>query len=69
MTDVRGVGLMWGMEVKEHGPEIVKKALESGLVINCTAGQVLRFLPALIVTRQAIDSMIKILDKVLKSFK
>lgn len=69
VTEVRGLGLMWGMEVKEHGPAMVQKALEAGLVINCTAGQVLRFLPALTVSEQQIDEMIKILDKVLKHFK
>ncbi len=69
VVDIRGLGLMWGMEVKDHGPAIVQKALEAGLVINCTAGQVLRFLPSLIVSEAQIEKMIKILDKVLKHFK
>lgn len=64
---VRGVGLMWGLEVKEHGPEMVKLALELGLVINCTAGKVLRFLPALTIGRAEVDEAAAILRSVLQS--
>lgn len=67
VKETRGQGLMWGMEVTAHGPAIVQKALELGLVINCTAGCVLRFLPALIITPEDIDQMGKLLDKAIKS--
>ena len=52
---VRGRGLILGMELTIEGGEIVKKALQRGLLINCTVGKVLRFLPPLIVTREEID--------------
>ncbi|MCD4813037.1 acetylornithine transaminase [bacterium] len=65
-VDVRGIGLMWGMELKEKGPEVVRQALAAGLVMNCTAGNVLRFLPALIITKQEIDEALKILEKVME---
>lgn len=67
ITNVRGVGLMWGIEVKEGGPDFVVKALDKGLVINCTAGNVLRCLPALTITEKEMDSAIKILRKLFES--
>ncbi len=66
ITQVRGRGLMIGMELTVEGGEIVKTALDRGLLINCTAGKTLRFVPPLIVTRKEIDQMIKILDGIFK---
>ncbi len=65
ITQIRGRGLMIGMELSIEGGEIVKTALEQGLLINCTAGKVLRFVPPLIVTQAEIDQMIDILDTIL----
>ncbi|MCW9049528.1 MAG: aspartate aminotransferase family protein, partial [Deltaproteobacteria bacterium] len=62
IVDVRGRGLMFGMELSIEGGEIVKTALGRGLLINCTVGKVLRFVPPLIVTQNEIDQMISILD-------
>ncbi|MCD6580462.1 MAG: aspartate aminotransferase family protein [Desulfuromusa sp.] len=62
VAQVRGRGLMVGMELTIEGGEIVKTALDRGLLINCTAGKILRFVPPLIVTRAEVDQMIKILD-------
>ena len=45
IEEVRGLGLMLGMELKEEGQDIVKKCLEEGVLINCAAKNVLRFLP------------------------
>lgn len=66
IAQVRGRGLMVGMELKIEGGEIVKTALDRGLLINCTAGKTLRFVPPLIVTREEIDQMIEILDGIFK---
>ena len=55
---------MVGMELKEEGQEIVKKCVEEGVLINCAAKKVLRFLPPLIVKEKDIDYLIDILDKV-----
>ncbi|MBN1595962.1 acetylornithine transaminase [candidate division FCPU426 bacterium] len=65
IVGVRGTGLMWGLELKERGPETVRLALEAGLVINCTAGQVLRFLPALTITPEEVDEAVAIIRKIL----
>jgi acetylornithine aminotransferase len=65
IVKVRGRGLMVGMELSIAGGDIVKTALERGLLINCTVGKVLRFVPPLIVTQTEIDRMIGILDTIL----
>ena len=64
IEEIRGFGLMVGMELKEEGQEIVKKCLEEGILINCADKKVLRFLPPLIVKEKEIDYLIDILDKV-----
>jgi len=66
IKNVRGRGLILGMELTIEGAEIVKTALDRGLLINCTVGKVLRFVPPLIVTQKEIDQMIKILDGIFK---
>lgn len=62
IVEVRGRGLILGMELNIEGGELVKTALERGLLINCTVGKVLRFVPPLIVSRNEIDQMLQILD-------
>ncbi|AEF96720.1 acetylornithine transaminase [Methanotorris igneus] len=64
IKEVRGLGLMLGMELEFNGGEIVKKMLEKGYLINCTSDVVLRFLPPLIVEKEHIDGLIKALDEV-----
>ncbi len=67
IKDVRGLGLMVGVELTEKGAAIVKKCQDNGLLLNCTKDYVLRFLPPLTITKKDVDTTIKILDKVLKS--
>jgi len=66
IKEIRGLGLMVGMELQEEGQEIVKKCLEEGVLINCTAKKVLRFLPPLIVEKEEIDYLIGVLNKIFK---
>ncbi|NQT82921.1 aminotransferase class III-fold pyridoxal phosphate-dependent enzyme, partial [bacterium] len=66
IKEVRGEGLMLGAELTTNGSAITAKCMERGLLINCTAGNVLRFLPAMTVSRQEIDRAIDILDGVLE---
>lgn len=67
ITDVRGRGLMIGIELKAQAKETVKHCIERGLLINCTHDKVLRLMPALNVTKKEIDQAISILDEVLRS--
>jgi len=65
ITDVRGIGLIIGAELAIPGAEIVRKALEKGLLINVAQDRVLRFVPPLTVGTQEIDAMLAILEEVL----
>ncbi|OQY18836.1 MAG: aspartate aminotransferase family protein [Desulfobacteraceae bacterium 4572_35.1] len=63
--EVRGRGLILGLQLDIPGADIVKQAMVQGLLLNCTAGSVLRFVPPLIVTRTEIDTAMEILDGIL----
>ena len=65
VTDVRGMGLLVGMEMTRECGDIVKSCMERGLLINHTAGNVLRFMPPLIVQEKDIDHLLDMLDDVL----
>ncbi len=65
IDSVRGIGLMIGVQLTGPGGEIVDKCLAKGLRINCTNNTVLRFMPAMIVTKEQIDEAISILNSVL----
>ena len=65
ISDVRGKGLMVGLELTKPGAEYVDKLREAGFLINCTAGNVLRFVPPLIITKEDIDEFVKALDEIL----
>ncbi len=65
IKEVRGKGLMIGVQLSSPGAEIVDKCLARGLRINCTNNTVLRFMPAMIVTKEQIDEAISILDSVM----
>ena len=65
ITEVRGQGLILGAELDRDGAGIAASCLEKGLLINCAAGKVLRFIPPLIVTKDEIEQGMDILEKVL----
>ena len=65
IREVRGMGVMVGVELAREGKEVVGKALEKGLIINCTAGKVLRLMPAMNVTRNEVDQALAIMRQVL----
>lgn len=65
VKEVRGKGLMVGLELNQEGTEIVYRCAEAGLLVNCTAKNTLRFLPPLIVTKADVDKCINILSEVL----
>ena len=64
VQNVRGRGLILGLELKMEGAEIVKEMMKKGFLINCTMNNVLRFLPPLIVTKDEVDQMIRALEEV-----
>lgn len=64
IIDVRGLGLMIGLELTRECTPVVKACMERGVLINCTAGSTLRFTPPLIVTEEEIDTVVDILENV-----
>jgi len=67
ILDVRGAGLLVGIELNRDATDVVAAALERGLLINRTATTVVRLLPPYIVTERDVDEAIGILDAVLSS--
>lgn len=65
VEEVRGMGLLLGMELSIPGIDIVRQMLDRGFIINCTQGKVLRFIPPLIITEAEIDRMTAALAEVL----
>ena len=68
IKEVRGRGLILGMELTCPGREIANECLDYGAIINCTAGNVLRFVPPLNITKAHVDELISVLDKVLPKY-
>ncbi len=68
IQEIKGKGLMLGIKLNvEEGKKIVKECRERGLLINLTAGEVLRFLPPLVVENADIDEALNILENVFKN--
>ncbi|MEG2213249.1 MAG: aspartate aminotransferase family protein [Clostridiales bacterium] len=63
VQQVRGMGLLLGLNCTRPGAAVVDKCLEKGLLINCTAGTVLRFVPPLIITEAEVDKCLAILKE------
>lgn len=63
IKEIRGLGLMIGVELTIAGDGIFKECLNRGLIINCTQGNVLRIMPALNVTARQIKKAVYILDQ------
>lgn len=68
ITEVRGMGLMLGVQLTKPGREIADACLSEGAIINCTAGDVLRFVPPLIVTKEQVDELCAVMERVLPKF-
>lgn len=68
VVEIRGQGLMLGMELARPCGVLTQRALEAGLLISVTADTVVRLLPPLIMTEQQADEVVAILAPVVKSF-
>lgn len=65
IVDHRGIGLIQGLEFKEKPAEIVKKALENGLVLIAAGNNTIRFVPPLIISEKEVDEMVDVLKSCL----
>ncbi len=67
ITNIKGMGLMLGVELSIDGTKIFEECFKRKLLINCTQGNILRIMPSLVVKRSDIDKAIGILIEVLSS--
>ena len=65
VKEVRGRGLILGMELTSEGRPVVEHCLANGVIINCTAGSVIRIVPPLIISKEEINLVVAALDKAL----
>jgi acetylornithine/N-succinyldiaminopimelate aminotransferase len=68
VKDIRGMGLMIGVELDRPCADIVKRALDAGLVANVTADKVIRLLPPLILSDAEAQALVQLLAPVIKAF-
>lgn len=64
ITDVRGKGLIWGIELSVDADAVQREFLKEGVILNCTKGSVLRLVPPLIVGTEEIDVFLRIADQI-----
>jgi acetylornithine aminotransferase len=64
IREARGMGLLQGLELSVDGKPLVLKCLERRVLINCTMGQILRFVPPLIISMTQIDRLLSVLSDV-----
>jgi acetylornithine/N-succinyldiaminopimelate aminotransferase len=64
IREIRGKGLMIGVELEIDGGKIAESCVEEGLLLNCTGYKVLRFVPPLTIKKNEVDRGLDILEKV-----
>lgn len=67
IVEVRGLGLMIGLEINGDGAAVAKACQENGLLINCIGGKILRFIPPLVVEEEHIDAAVSVLQEALST--
>ena len=67
IKEVRGRGLLVGMELNVEGKELVSKCMEAGLILNCIGAGIIRFAPPLIIGEEHVDEALPIIEKALAS--
>lgn len=65
VVDVRGLGLMVGLEIAGDGAAVARICQEQGLLVNCIGGKTLRFLPPLTIEEEHLDAAVTVVQKAL----
>lgn len=65
IKDIRGLGLIIGLELEMDGAPVVNACMEKGFLVNCVQEKVIRFAPPLIIGKDEIDLLIEALDEIL----
>ncbi|TAN44467.1 MAG: aminotransferase class III-fold pyridoxal phosphate-dependent enzyme, partial [Candidatus Methanoperedens sp.] len=64
VKEIRGKGLMVGMDLSIKCEDIVSRSRELGVLLNCTSESVLRFVPPLTITREQLDAVVGVIDEI-----
>jgi acetylornithine aminotransferase len=65
IVDLRGLGLLLGIQLAINGESLVNPCLQRGFLVNCIQDNILRFIPPLIIQKEEIDALIGCLDEIL----
>jgi len=65
IREVRGLGLMIGIELKEKAGPYVQRLMEGGVIVLLAGATVIRLLPPLVITREEIDKVLSVMEEVL----
>ena len=68
VREIRGCGLMLAVELDRPCGEILQQALEAGLLLNVTAGNVVRLLPPLVISDAEADQIVTITSRLVRDF-
>ena len=68
IIDIRGKGLMIGIQLDRPCAELVKAGLDAGILINVTAGDVVRLLPPLIISDKQADKIVEMVSELIRDF-
>jgi acetylornithine aminotransferase len=68
VVDIRGRGLMIGIELKKSCKELAREALKQGLLINVTESNIIRLLPPLIISQNEVEFLTDKLIPIIKKF-
>lgn len=66
IKEIRGQGLLLGVQLDRPGADVVQACLRRGVLLNCTAGTVLRLIPPLNVSHAEADEFMAVLDAALQ---
>ncbi|MEZ5316142.1 MAG: acetylornithine/succinylornithine family transaminase [Vicinamibacterales bacterium] len=69
VAEVRGAGLILGLDMKADATPLVGAALEQGLLINRTSTTVIRLLPPFVITEADVDRAVAVLERVVKDWR
>jgi predicted acetylornithine/succinylornithine family transaminase len=64
IVDIRGKGLIWGIELSIDGDAVHREFLKEGVILNCTKGKILRIVPPLIIGIEELDILLEIADRI-----
>jgi acetylornithine/N-succinyldiaminopimelate aminotransferase len=64
IQEVRGIGLLLGVDLSCDGTSVVKKCMDRGFLINCAQEHILRFIPPLVVREREVDALVACLDTI-----